>query len=179
MRNRHFAVWSALLAGAVCLSAESVAGVKWTAPAGWKNLGSQTMRAATYVVPDAPGDHAQSECVVYFFGQGEGGPVDANIQRWESQFTTPSGKPVPAKVGHRTIHGLPVTTIDVSGSYSGMGGPLAQSNGVAPGYRLLGAILVNPGGNIFLKFTSPAKTVAANQAKFEQLLSSFTPDRTH
>ncbi len=44
-----------------------------------------------------------------------------------------------------------------------MGGPLAQSKSSAPGYRLLGAILVNPGGNIFLKFTGPAKTIAANQ----------------
>ena len=173
---RKCALVSALLAFATILTAESVAGLKWTAPAGWKNLGSQTMRAATYAVPSAPGDRQPSECVVYFFGQGQGGPVDANIERWKGQFQTADGKPAPAKVAMRTIHGLAVTTIDVSGNYSGMGGPLAQSKSLAPGYRLLGAILVNPGGNIFLKFTGPAKTVAANQLKFEQLLASFAPE---
>jgi hypothetical protein len=29
------------------------------------------------------------------------------------------------------------------------------------------------GNNIFVKFTGPAKTIAANQQKFEELLSSF------
>jgi hypothetical protein len=33
-----------------------------------------------------------------------------------------------------------------------------------------------PGGNIFIKFTGPAKTVAANQQKFEALLASFGKD---
>jgi hypothetical protein len=164
---------AALVAGTMALSAESVAGLKWTAPAGWKNLGSQTMRAATYAVPAVAGDKENSECVVYFFGQGQGGPIEANMDRWKSQFQTPDGKPAQAKIQQRTVNGLAVTTIDVSGAYSGMGGPLTQSKSTLPGYRLLGAILVNPGGNIFLKFTGPAKTVVANQQKFEQLLQSF------
>lgn len=140
MAARKYVLVSALLCSCLSLSAESVAGLKWTAPPGWKNLGSQTMRAATYSVPAAPGDQQPSECVVYFFGKGQGGPVDANIERWKEQFQTPDGKPAPAKTGMRTVHGLPVTTIDVSGNYSGMGGPLAQAKSSAPGYRLLGAI---------------------------------------
>jgi len=158
------------------LCAESVAGLKWTAPAGWKNLGSQTMRAATYSVPPAAGDKESSECVVYFFGKGQGGTIEANMERWKSQFQSSDGKPATAKTGQRTVNGLAVTTIDVSGAYSGMGGPLAQSKSTLPGYRLLGAILVNPGGNIFLKFTGPGKTVTANQQKFEQLLQSFAKE---
>lgn len=177
MGTRNCALLSALLAFSLQLGAESIAGLKWTDPAGWKNLGSQPMRAATYAVPAASGDRQPSECVVYFFGKGQGGPVDANIERWKGQFQTPDGKPAPAKIAIRTVHGLAVTTIDVSGNYSGMGGPLAETKGSVPGYRLLGAIIVNPDGNIFLKFTGPAKTVAANQAKFEQLLDSFTPQR--
>jgi hypothetical protein len=50
-----------------------------------------------------------------------------------------------------------------------MGGGAAKS-----GYRLLGAIVEGPGGNIFFKFTGPAKTIAANQPKFESLLSSVS-----
>jgi len=161
---------------ALSLTAESVAGLEWTAPAGWKNVGTAPMRAATYEVPMAAGDHGKTECVVYFFGQGQGGPVDANIERWNGQFLTASGKTAPGRIRKRIVHELPVTTIDVSGSYTGLAGPEAQAAAV-PGYRLLGAIIENPGGNIFLKFTGPVRTVTANAAAFEKLLDSFEPKR--
>ena len=167
---RH-AVICALIA--LPLLADSVAGLRWIAPSNWKYKGTAPMRAATYEVPLASGDHGAAECVVYFFGKGQGGPIDANIERWNGQFTTSSGQTAKANIGKRTVHGLPVTTIDVSGAYSGMGGPLAAASGTVPNYRLLGAIIENPGGNIFLKFTGPSRTVAANQAEFEKLLVSF------
>ena len=157
---------------AALVCAESAAGLKWDAPAGWKNLGTQPMRAATYAVAPAAGDTASAECGVYFFGAGQGGSVEANIERWKGQFRTAAGKPAAATVATRKIHGLTVTTIDTSGEYSGMGGPIAGGKPVA-GYRLLGAVVEGPGGNIFIKFTGPAKTIAANQQKFEQLLVSF------
>ena len=155
--------------------AESAAGLHWTAPAGWKAGPSQVMRAATYAVPAAPGDTAASECVVYFFGAGQGGSVEANIDRWKGQFTS-AGKPAAAVVSKRTARGIPLTTIDVAGEYSGLGGPLASSSKPVPGYRLLGAIVEGPGGNIFVKFTGPSKTVAANKAKYDALLASFAKD---
>jgi hypothetical protein len=131
------------------------------------------MRAATYPVAPAPGDREGAECAVYFFGLGQGGSIQANLDRWEGQFKAPGGKPAPAKVTKITVHGLPVTTIDVSGEYSGMAGPTAATAVLVSGYRLLGAIVESPGGNVFIKFTGPAKTMAANQAKFQQLLDSF------
>jgi len=131
------------------------------------------MRAATYPVVPVQGDREGAECVVYFFGLGQGGSVQANINRWEGQFKTPAGKPAPAKVMNLTIHGLTVTTIDVSGEYSGMAGPSATEPVRASNYRLLGAIVESPGGNVFIKFTGPARTMAANQPKFKQLLDSF------
>ena len=160
--------------------AESAAGVHWTAPAGWKTEAPQPMRAATYTVAAVaavPGEKANAQCGVYFFGAGQGGSVEANIERWEGQFKGADGKPAPAKVVKRsTSRGITITTIDTSGDYSGLGGPLSSGHSV-PGYRLLGAVVEAPGGNIFVKFTGPAKTIAANQAKFEQLLSSFQPDK--
>ena len=42
--------------------------------------------------------------------------------------------------------------------------------------RMLAAIVENPGGNIFIKFTGPAKTVSANVAKFDTLVGSFQND---
>jgi hypothetical protein len=155
------------------LLAETVAGLRWTPPAGWKSEGSAPMRAATYKLPPAPGDQDGAECVVYFFGLGQGGTIQANIERWSGQFNGPDGKPAKATIAKRTIHGLPVTTIDVTGAYSGFGGPTAAAKTVKTGYRLLGAIVEDPGGNVFLKFTGPAKTIAANERSFQGLLESF------
>ncbi len=47
----------------------------------------------------------------------------------------------------------------------------------APGYRLIGAIVEGPGGSVFFKLTGPAKTIAAQQKNFEQLLTSIQADK--
>jgi hypothetical protein len=161
---------TALLTYSLPLLAASAAGIHWTAPAEWKDEGSRPMRAATYIVSPAAGDRDNAECAVYFFGEGQGGSVEANIDRWKSQF-----KPSDANVTKLTVHGLPVRRIDVSGEYSGMGGPMTQGSAKS-GYRLLGAIVEGPGGNLFIKFTGPAKTVAANQQRFDKFLQTFSKD---
>ena len=157
-------------------AAESAAGLHWAMPVGWHSEGARPMRAATYTVPAAPGDHDNAECGVYFFGAGQGGGIEANIERWKGQFHTADGKLAVARIAKRTVHDLAVTTIDTSGQYSGMGGPMGGGP-EKPGYRLLGAIVEGPGGHIFLKFTGPAKTIAANQPKFEQMLASFQKEK--
>jgi hypothetical protein len=165
----------ALTLGGASLLAESAAGVAWTAPAGWTRQAPRPMREATYVLAPEFGEKSGGECGVYFFGAGQGGSVDDNLARWKGQFTVTGGGPAPAKVAKRSVHGLAMTTIDVSGDYSGLGGPLSDGGGKVGGYRLLGAIVTAPGGNIFIKCTGPLKTMSVNQPKFEQLLSSFQP----
>jgi hypothetical protein len=169
----RIAVPSALFFGAILLLAESGAGVHWTVPATWKTEAQRPMRLATYTVATA------GECGVYFFGAGQGGSVDANLDRWIGQFLQADGKPSKeaAKITKRTIHGWPVTTVDVSGAYTGMGGPTKQTGPALSGYRMLGAIVEGPQGSIFFKFTGPAKTIAANQAAFDRMLASLEPVR--
>lgn len=154
------------------LGAQPAAGLRWTAPPGWTAEAAQPMRAATYSVAAADGDTGRAECGVYFFGSGQGGSIEANLERWKSQFAAPGGKPAAAQVTTRAVGGLTMTTIDTFGEYSGMGGPMSRGRAV-PGYRLLGAIVQGPGGNIFVKFTGPANTIAANRQAFERLLASF------
>jgi hypothetical protein len=173
--HRFLLLLLACVAGVVGVRAESAAGLRWTAPPGWRAQGAQPMRAATYAIAPVSPDTAAAECGVYFFGAGQGGSVDDNIERWKGQFRV-NGKPAPAQVARRTVRGLTMTTVDASGEYSGMGGPMASGHPV-PGYRLLGAIVQGPGGNIFIKFTGPARTVDANRQKFDLLLSSFQSDR--
>jgi hypothetical protein len=157
---------------ALWLAADTGAGIKWTAPANWKAEAERPMRLATYTIPPAPGDSDPGECGVYYFGQGQGGSVEANMNRWIGQVQSKD----PAKRDQRTVHGLKVTTVDVSGAYSGMGGPMAKTE-AAPkaNYRLLGAIVEGPQGSVFFKFTGPAKTIAQNQPAFEKLIASMQP----
>jgi hypothetical protein len=168
---------AALVISSTTVSAESAAGIRWTAPAGWKAEAPRPMRAATYTIAPAAGEAAGAECVVNYFGPGQGGGIDANVERWKSQVLGPDGKPAPAKVERRTVRGVPITIVDASGSYTGMGGPMATSSKPMPGYRLLGAIAEGPGGSVFFKLTGPAKTMAAEQKQFEQLLASIAPDK--
>jgi len=148
-------------------AADSGAGMGWTVPSSWKAEAERPMRLGTYTV--APG----GECAVYFFGSGQGGSVDANVDRWVGQFVQADGKPSKsvAKIAKRTIHGWPVTTVDVSGAYTGMGGASMSD------YRMLAAIIEGPQGSVFFKFTGPAKTIAANQAPFDKMLASLGPVR--
>jgi hypothetical protein len=167
-------VVSGLLLAALSLAADSGAGIRWTVPAGWKAEAERPMRLATYTL--APG----AECAVYFFGAGQGGSVEANLDRWIGQFLQADGKPSKsaAKIAKRSIKGWPVTTVDVSGAYTGMGGPMAKSDAPArPGYRMLAAIFEGPQGSVFFKCTGPAKTIAANQAAFDKMLASLSPVR--
>lgn len=160
--------------GFVCagvLLAESAAGLKWTAPAGWISQGPAPFRAVTYSVPATNGGN-KAECIVYFFGPGQGGSVEANLARWKGQFSQ-NGKPAEAKIVKRTVHGVAMTTIDLTGTYTATGGQVKEGQGPQPGYRMMAAVAEGPGGNIFIRFIGPEKTVAAGQAKYEQLLASI------
>src|SRR5258708_33517422 len=105
-------VWLLVVAAAGWLGADSGAGVQWTQPKSWQAQAARAMRLATYLVPEG------GECGVYYFGPGQGGSVQANLDRWIGQFSEPEGKP---EIQNKTVPGLKVTTVDVAGAYSGMG----------------------------------------------------------
>jgi hypothetical protein len=127
------------------------------------------MRAATYVVPAAAGDKEEGECAVFYFGPGQGGGVDDNIKRWIGQFQP--GGAQPKKAISTTGAGLKITTVEHSGTFMA-GGPMTQERTSKPGYRLFGAIVEAPEGNVFFKLTGPEKTVAAAKPAFEKMLQS-------
>ena len=170
---RVFIIVLLLVCGlALDVRAQSAAGIRWTTPAGWKVEAPRPMRAATYSIPSA-GGAAPAECVVNYFGPGQGGTVAANVERWTGQVLGSDGKPAPAKITNRNVRGIKVTVVDSSGAYTGMGGPMVSSPKPVPGYRLLGAIAEGPQGTVFFKFTGPVKTIAAQQGAFDGLLASI------
>lgn len=146
-------------------------GVKWTTPARWQAGPEKAMRAATYLIPAAAGDSEGGECAVFV---GIGGGVDANIKRWIGQFQQADGSSSEAKAKQKkeTINGFPVTTVDLTGIYTGSGIAMGQTSVKKSDYRLLGAIIESPSGDVFFKMTGPLKTMAAAQGDFQALLKS-------
>lgn len=146
----------------------SAGGVKWSVPKAWTDQPGSAMRVATYKVPAAKAAEP-GEVAVFFFGPGQGGSIDANVERWSRQF---EGTPKPTR-SLKKVNGLQLTLVQLAGTYMAPGGPMMQSQGKKPDYRLLAAIVEAPEGLIFLKLTGPAATVAAAQADFDALLASL------
>jgi hypothetical protein len=163
-----------LLALSGLVWAENAGGIKWTPPGVWKTQPERPMRAATYTVPAAGGDAEPGEFAVFYFGPGQGGGTQANLDRWQAQFSEKAG---PAKTAQTRVEGMTVTTIDLSGTYQLAPNPMAQQRVAKPGFRLLGAVVEAPEGAVFFKFTGPAKTVAANEAAFKALLNGIKKEK--
>jgi hypothetical protein len=137
-------------------------------PSGWIEQPARAMRVATYTIPAAKGEEA-GECGVFYFGQGRGGSAEENIARWGTQF---EGGAAP-KTSLATVAGLKVHRAETSGTYLAPGGPMMQSQGKKPNFRLIGAIVEAPAGLVFFKCTGPAATLAGNERAFDGLIQSI------
>lgn len=147
----------------------TVAGIKWLLPEGWIKQGERMMRVATYTVPAAEGDGEAGECAVFYFGGGQGGDIEMNIQRWGSQFEN-AGE---AEKTSSQVKGMNVTRVEIAGTYLAPGGPMMESQGKKENFRLLGAIVEGPEGTVFFKFTGPANTIDAAKGAFDAMIGSI------
>lgn len=153
-----------------------IAALTYTAPPVWHTRPpASSMRVAEFVVPKVQGDPEDAEVVVYYFGAGGGGSVEANIDRWIGQVQQPDGSASKSKArrAERTINGLKVTTVDVSGTYTAEMRPGAAEHYNKPDYRVRAAVVETPQGAYYIKMTGPAKTVGSAQADYEKFLSSL------
>jgi len=163
------------LVGAATLRAEDpttfpVGGLTFKRPAdwGWVQV-SSPMRKAQLKVPGAkPEDFA--DITFFHFGAGSGGDIQANAQRWISQFKGAEGA---GKIEPQEIGGAKVTLVTTEGTFSsGMpGGPATPLENQA----LLGAIIEHDDGNVFVKMTGPAALVKGSRQKFLDFLTSALP----
>jgi hypothetical protein len=151
------------------------AGLEWDMPSGWTREADRPMRIATYGIPAAPGDAEGAECGVFYFGVGQGGSAEANVDRWASEFEQPNGKASreAAQVEKQSIAGAEVTTVRCAGTYLSSSTPMGPATRKKPNYALLGAIVEAPQGLVFFKLTGPKKTVDAAQPAFQTMLDSF------
>ncbi len=147
-------------------------GLTWTSPSGWaKETPSSPMRRAQYRI-SGPGGPA--ECVVFYFGPGQGGDAASNVARWAGQFRRPDGGPVGDALRRRELKvgDIPVVTVEVTGTYvGGMGGGPAGPE--RPDYMLLGAIAEGPDARWFFRATGPRKTLEPQRATFDRMIRSI------
>ena len=141
-------------------------------PADWKAKPSvSNMRAAEFELPAANG---QAEVIVYYFGESGAGSVQANIDRWVSQFTQPDGKPSSevTKVEQATFAGQAASLVSLSGHYAARAMPGGEAVDKAD-QSLLAAIVPSPKGPYYFRLMGDRAAVAAQTGKFRELLSSL------
>lgn len=146
--------------------------ITWTVPSDWQTVANPSaMRMATYRVPPASsvgGEGAEMAVA------RAGGTTDANIERWRGQFASAADeKP---KRTEKTVHGLKVTIVELSGTYTPVGMmPGASPGEPHPGWALLAAIVETPGAPYFFKLVGPMSAIRAARGHFDGLIASISP----
>ena len=94
MTKTLFNIFLITLAGTVVLAEKfTVAGINFESPDGWESSEpSNNMRKAQFSASSPSGKNA--EVVFYYFGSGNTGGIQANVDRWMKQFEEPLGKKV-------------------------------------------------------------------------------------
>ena len=163
---------------AVCLSAGPAGAgqgtLRFSAPPEWlEQQPSSTLRVAEYLLPRLEGDVEDAELVVFYFGGG-GGTVEANLERWTNQMLQPDGTPS-AEVATTTsflVGDLPVTLLEVPGTFAAEVRPGSRMRYYKPDFRLLAAVVETPAGPYFFKLTGPGRTVRRWADSFEATIES-------
>jgi len=152
----------------------SAAGLRFKAPSTWiSEAPSSSMRLAQYRLPGLEGDPEDAELAVFYFG-GQGGSVQANVDRWIGQFSNPDGSPVTdPRVSQREANGIPLTIVDVHGTYHQSQGPMMAQTTAKENYRMLAAVAEGPAGPTFFKLTGPQPTVDHFEKSFDSFLNTL------
>jgi hypothetical protein len=148
---------------------------RWVVPKGWQETPpSSPMRRAQYLLPRASGDADDGECVVFYFGPGQGGDASSNIARWASMVTDPDGSPAPAITSVMQAGDRKIARVKTTGTYQaaamGFGGapPPPKQN-----WMMLGAVVPGSDANWFFRCTGPRRTITAQEPAFDDLLKSI------
>ncbi len=141
-------------------------------PKGWSaRAASSSMRLAEFTTGTAsvPG----AEVIVYFFGPGQGGPVDANLARWKGQFTNPAGGAVYEKVTTDKSGAFPLTLAEYRGTYARGVGNGSSAEAARPNHVLVAAVAETPKGTLFFQLFGPAAAVEAQRAAYVAFVKSL------
>jgi hypothetical protein len=152
--------------------------LKSKVPAAWKQEEpSSNMRLTQFRLPHADGDAVDAEVVVFYFGQGGAGGVQANIDRQLAKFAAQPGKPVrdAAKMGEFKVGNETATVVDITGTYKYKARPFdpAAKEELRPDHRLVYVILPTDKGPYYIQMVGPVRTVEKHKAGFDDWVKNF------
>ena len=139
----------------------TIAGITYTPAIQWKDLGAADMKAASYTYGPLESDKEPAQLNVFYFGQGQGGSIEANVDRWIKQMSLPDGRdPATAAIRYTMdVNGLPAHVVTLFGTFNeSVGGMMTGKTVPRENSRLIGVIVEAPQGNVFFKLTGPDYT---------------------
>ena len=151
----------------------TVAGITFTPPSQWNDLGPNGMRQAQFSMAPVAGDSDAGTMNVFYFGATSGGGTEANLNRWIGQITQAdnSDSATVANRGTFTADGMSGHMVSLNGTYKKGGGrPMGGDATFVPGYRLVGMVLEGPQGSLFFKLTGPLATAKAMEEDFLKMV---------
>jgi len=153
---------------------------RWAFPVqeGWTEEAVKSkMRMAQFALPKAEGDPEDASVIVYFFGEGGGGSIDANFQRWAGQFVV-EGEADPmkaAKFARVERDGAVLHNMKISGKFIAETRPGSGDRVDKDAWRMLATIVETDGGPYFVKLTGPEKTVQKWASSYDAFLAAAGP----
>lgn len=153
-------------------------GLKSTAPKSWKAQPSATAeRIYQFELPKAEGDRYDGQLLIFYFGPGGGGGVQANIERWKGMIKPAEGakEQDTYKVREFKVGSVKVTQLEATGTYIFKRRPFDPNDRgePRPDYTFIGVIFESPNGPYFIRMVGPKKTIAEHRSGFEEWLKSF------
>lgn len=145
--------------------------VTFRLPAGWtEGHPTSAMRLAQWRVAAPAQGQPPVDCIVFFFGAGGGGAVQANLERWKGQFEVEG---TPAQTTEEIAPGLKATFLSLDGLYRASMQPGSGAAQDQPGSSLLSAVLEFEGGPLFIKCVGPKAVLAQAAPAFRAWVRSF------
>lgn len=145
-------------------------------PESWSSTTpANPMRAAQFGWPKAAGDEDAPQAVVFSFGAGSGGGVQANLERWAAQFVEET--PTPGKTEELKSDHAKVTLMDKSGTFKQQANMMSSEFTAKANWRMLAAVVEIEGGPLFVRATGPAASMAAQRDAFVAAMQSFRIDK--
>ena len=156
----------------------SVDNLRFEVPTDWNaQKPDSDARKAQYELT-GPDTSDVASLVVYYFGPGGAGNLQANIDRWVGQFADPEGQPPQeqSRVTARTVAGMRIHSVEVSGRYIAQVTPGSDDRYDKPNYRMVAAIIESPDGRYYIKAVGPRRTIDQHEEAIARFLDSVSHD---
>ena len=150
-----------------------VGNMKFTIPEKWKiEMVESPARGGQWRVPPLHGEGDGGEVVVFYFGPGIGGSPKENVEAWVGTMFNAEGHPAAYEIKKHVTGDFKISEVVMFGTYN----QAVSLPGVPPqpkaNYGLLGAVIENPEGNIYWRFTGPEALITANLPLFNKVIDS-------